>query len=367
MTTGIEVVLLENPECLCQYQSQWSAVVSQSENALHCSPYFIRAWWRSFGSEGRVVCVLVLRNQDPIAAIPLIFSEKRLGPVRLPYCRLLGNNFSPRSDLAVLSDHREVFKQLVSILTARRVRWIDIGWVPESTSSSALSHMTDCGWNRLLIKHLELPIVSFNSNWSGWLAQKSRTFRKSLRSAASNSAGYGIESFSGNLIDVDRLVTLVEHVSQRSWSHQSGSSFVSSEAERDFVRNLLRSYAERGCVVASVLVDDTGEAAAFALGFKVGRSVYGFKTAYRQDLTNASLGTHVMATFIELCASLEVDCVDMDCITTRGDYKRRWCNRVETTESWRFFDARPTSQAIRLLYASLNFCRKLMKNERLSS
>lgn len=367
MTGEIEVRLLENIESFTRNQTAWSKVVSRSDYRLHSSACFISSWWASFGRQDSVVCVLMFSERKPIAAIPLLFSEKTIGYIRFPYCRLLGNNFSPRTDVTILSHHEEVFDELMKILRDRGARWFDVGWVPSGTARQSLASLVARGWGGLQLKSLDLPLVEFQSDWAEWMRAKSRTFRKSIRAAASRCKEFSCVNFSGESVDVDCLIASMEYVNRHSWSYETGSAFVGVSEEREFVRALVERFASQGSIIASVIRDKDGNAAAFAMGISVSGRVYGFKTGYRKDLKNTSLGTHVMAHFMELCASSGADSVDMDVITTHGDYKRRWCNRTEHTECWRVFDSRPLSRVAKAGYTAREFFRNRLRRPRLIS
>jgi CelD/BcsL family acetyltransferase involved in cellulose biosynthesis len=358
VTNKIDIRVIEDVSSLLENREQWSTVVSTSEYRLHTSVAYVRAWLETFGKDRSFACVLMLNSGKPIAAIPLIFASKWIGPVKFRYGRLLSNDFSPRSGLTIVSHHQQVYAELAALLHRRRICWIQVGWISSKISGPILDGLRQHGWDGYRQQRVDLPILRFDSNWEQWLAGKSRTFRKSLRAAASRSTSYSCESFLGRSTDVARLIELVEFVDRCSWSHQSGSSFVGSELQKKFVRGLIREFAQTGNVIASVMIDENGEAAAFAFGFNVVGRVYGFKTGYRQELHDASLGTHVMAKFAQLCVESGADSLDMDCITTHSEYKKRWCNDIEHTESWHLFGPGRRGRIVRRAYLTRKWLRK---------
>lgn len=338
------ILLLESVQQFQHSRDQWESLAGQGQPDIHLTGDWILSWWEAFGDDGAVTCVIGIDAQGCFALIPLLFKTRRLGLWPVRYARLLGNDFSSRSDVRVLRHEQLVRDALYRLIWSRGCMWFECGWLPAASCNYLTSGLEGVVVHRCF----DLPLVVFGNGWEDWLAAKSRTFRKTLRKASEQCENMTIRRFPDDFSDHMELLDCMDRVVDAAWSHAQGSSYRSSAADFRFMQAISQRFSAAGQLIATVLFDGQ-QPVSFAFGVQLGPRVFGLKTAYRQANENASMGTHTMMHFAKLSAERGAAVMDMDVITTHGEYKRRWCNTIETVRWDRVF--RPGLRGRALLQA----------------
>ena len=112
----------------------------------------------------------------------------------------------------------------------------------------------------------------------------------------------------------------------------------------------MRDFHRRSDLLAVIALDGD-QPAAFSFGVRFGATVVGLKTGFRKQYGHQSIGIYVMAGFVEMCmADGRCSVLDMDTVTSRGDYKRRWANQTIFMETLRIFRRTIPSRILSALY-----------------
>ena len=334
-----------------RHSQHWDTVVDACPNApVHVCSVWIEQWWESFGRDTEVLAILLEDAEGPLGVAPFLRTYKSVGGLRIPTLRLLGNELCERSEIILNRRREAAWDALQHYLDQLSWAFFDYGWgAAESAERRALSS-SEWPYSIQSRQALELPLVALSSTWPVWLGEKSRTFRKSLRKAEEKCAGLKILRFPDDFDDFERLLSMFQSVALESWSHAEGTSIVSSRAVQSFFSGLLRDFHAREDVLASVVMRGN-EPQAFAFGIAFGTSIFGLKTSYRADIQERSLGTRVMADFVEHCmAGRGKEILDMDCVTVHSTYKKRWANELVRIVDQRIFRRRPLSGLLSLAY-----------------
>ena len=348
----IRVRVATNAQDFRHLREAWDTVVNDCDYApLHVTGPWISHWWDCFGGNAEMLTVLLEDDAGAFGLAPLLRTRMRIGPLPIDALRLIGNEVSARSEVIFNRRWPAGWQALHQFLEPFSWQFFDYGWGRADTAERHA--FTDGAWPGTvhLRQSLELPLVSLTSSWEDWSAQKSRTFRKTLRKAEEKCADLRVLRFPDDFGDIDLLFSLLETVATDSWSHAAGTSIVSATATRAFFEGLLRDYHARGAALASLLLDgETPLAFAFGLAFR--DRIYGLKTSYRASSPDRSLGTRVMADFVASCMhDRGCSTLDMDCITQHSEYKRRWANELVSVVDQRVFRHRPLSRLLSAVYA----------------
>ncbi len=349
--TGVRIRVARTPGEFALIRDRWDRVVQSRAHApVQLSSIWIDQWWNSFGHGAELAAILFEDAAGPLGVAPILHSTQRVGPLSIPTLRLIGNELTERSEIVFTRRRAEAWRELEACLDKSSWQFFDYGWGTEGSDERLL--LLDSAWpySVQLRQTFDLPLVSLDAPWVDWLAQKSRTFRKSLRKASEKCEGLTVLTFPDDFDEIDRLLTLIESVTLNSWSFAQGTAIQSDPCVRDFISGVLCKFHAQGDVLASFLMDGN-RPLAFAFGISFGSTIFGLKTSYRTEIRDRSLGTRVMAAFVERCMEWrDSEVLDMDCITTHSEYKRRWANEFDCIVTHRIFRHQPLSRALSLAY-----------------
>lgn len=330
-------------------RQDWDSIAWHDDPDIHLTFDWILSWWEAFAGDSDVTCLLGVDGQGCFAIVPILFSSRRLGPASVKIARLLGNDFAARSNVRVLR-HEQFFREEIFRLTwDRGCAWIDCGWLPATTCD----YLTGGMRRAVLHRQFELPLVIFGQDWESWLQAKSRTFRKTLRKASEQCETMTIRRFPDDFSDTQELLRFMNSIMVDTWSHAEGTSYLLAESDTNFMRAIVERYATAGQAIATVLFDSEQQPLSFAFGVQLNRRVFGLKTGYRLAQSGASVGTFTMMHFARLSADRGAATMDMDVITTHGDYKHRWCDSIEAIRWDRVFNPGLVGAAAWLAYQLL--------------
>ena len=348
---SLNVDLIEDVEAFAESRDKWNAIVSASGNSsLFLTHHWMESWWRSFGQNADVFCVLFSDEQGPLGLAAFCANQVRIGLLAVPALRLAGNDLSPRSDILLLRREREVWTHLIALLHERKWYVFDVGRLDAASPTIDLLQTTDRLHSVTLREEFALPMVDLSQPWAEWLATRSRTFRKSIRKAEEKTATMRALSFPTDYHGLGSLFSALKIVASDSWSHRQSTAISSDQPTWTFFQRLCEAHAASGELIATVLVDGD-RPVAFAFGIRYGAVVYGLKTAYVESSATTSLGTSVMAAFIQACiADPHAQFLDMDGVDSGGAYKLRWADRIDRLQVYRAFRRSPLSKLIARAY-----------------
>lgn len=338
---------------LLDLEEQWTAAVAQHPaRTIHLSFPWLRAWWEAFGATRRM-CLLVARAGDRVLGVaPLMIETRTVGWLKAPVLRLVGNDLSPRSDIVLVDRKADVMAAFVQTMATLPWLCFDFGQVPaRSEALGLLTRHVGTDFASMQLRHAyRVAAVSLQGSWAGFLAGKSRNFRRSLRRAGLTAGAEVVRSFPEDFDEFDRMVGDVRRVSEETWAHREGTSLAASEPDWAFYERVMRTARDEGRL--SVMFACEG-AVPVAFLILVGHDdvLYALKTGYRESSGDSAPGLRLMA------ACLEREFVrqrwrrlDLDCMTTHSDWKHRWLTETEEVVSHYLFRRRSLSRAAAGLY-----------------
>ena len=197
-------------------QGPWSSVVDQAPDApVQLTHPWLERWWSYFGNELDLHCLVFRDQAGPFGVVPLMHGRTRLGPLRLKTLRLIGNDFSSRSDILFLRRTDEAWAALLGYLDHLTWHCFDIGRGSGLTARYRALLESDWPLSIQLRESLELPLVSLCDPWEDWLSRKSRSFRRSIRRSREKCSGLSIVRFPADFQDTERLIEEIRKLKDR--------------------------------------------------------------------------------------------------------------------------------------------------------
>jgi hypothetical protein len=122
--------------------------------------------------------------------------------------------------------------------------------------------------------------------------------------------------------DVDQLRRDVEKIHAKSYQNAVGVGFVDSEGIRARIRAMAKKDDLRGCVLYV-----SGEPAAFFIGYKYKRTLYGQYLGFDPQFQRYSPGLQILMHAIEDCCEPDAGLAVLDLGWGERNYKRQLCNQ----------------------------------------
>lgn len=353
LAAELQVEIVDSLAAFEKLEDTWTASLSLAPgHELHVSFSWLRAWWETFGSDHRM-CVMVVRAGERVVGLaPLMVENRRFGGLNIPVLRLIGNDVSPRSDIILIDRKVEVIDALVRAMLSLRWVWFRMGQVPEQSEALALlkTHVGRSFGSAARQQALVNALISVDGSWSEYLAGKTRKFRRSLRHTGANAGKHVFREFPGDLRDWDRMVRDVERVSGSTWKHREGTSLVARARDWDFYRRIMRTADGENRLRVAFLYE-ADEPIAFVIAVGHGDTLHGLKTGYREASAGSAPGVGLLAEWLEReFQRRRWRCVDLDHVTTDGDWKLRWATRTEALVSYYLFRRTMVSTVVAAVY-----------------
>lgn len=165
-------------------------------------------------------------------------------------------------------------------------------------------------------------VASLEGGLEGWLARRSRTFRRSLRGATrrSEAAEVSFRRLRPTSADeVDRLYASLLEVEARSWKGRAGRG-TDQEPMRSFYAGMLPRLGAAGAL-RGVVAERAGHLVGYLYGGLVGRHFRGLQFSYDEELRAVGLGNVLQLEMLRwLC---EEGATHYD-LGGQSSYKARW-------------------------------------------
>ncbi len=182
-----------------------------------------------------------------------------------------------------------------------------------------------------LARHYELReanttvrhIAGLAGGVDGFLARRSRNFRRSLQRAVRDAAQQGVAFDVCDTAEPDPAYERVLAIERRSWKGRARVG-IDSGGMREFYRLMTRRLAARGALRLMFAQRD-GEDLAYILGGVFDDTYRGLQFAFDADCTDLALGN--VCQYRQLEALCDAGIAHYDLGTTGGGYKRRWAER----------------------------------------
>lgn len=332
-----------NLQCsILRTSAEWDAIAGQWDSLYLRLPGvtafqglpFLKTWWGHF-QRGRSLFLVVVRDNTGIRGIaPFQLTNRRRGGFSFPTVEFLGmpdeldrpqllvtegDDRTLRAMLNCVTEHKSDFKMMqLDELPAKSWQAQEIErWAKESGF-----------WVRREPLH-PVPILRRDSDWSGYLARRSKHFRKRLRSAQRRAdrmhkLRYAVAA---NSRQAQAMVDVFVSVESRSWKRDAGVDVGGQNEYRGFYRELLGGKRNLTGHAIIQYVDDQPSAA--TLGFSADRCYYSLQIAHDLAFNALSPGTLLEAYELEWFFSQGFDRYEF--LGGAGFNKRRWTDQAIDT------------------------------------
>lgn len=328
----------------------WQAALAEVPGVpLALDHDWLCAWWQAFGRHQKVFVTLV-RSEDRLRAAAVWTIEQRVvRGVKVRVVRLLGNDIASRGNILLptaADDAKAALRRMLANLPLERGLFVEVGRVPlRSNVGMALSGLAsgDDVSRVISFRTWTLPIVDTSGSWDQYVAARSANFRKSVKRVWKATNDLQPTRWSGDADEVgfSRFFSVILSVSKNTWKFRERTAIAADDGAKQFFQSLLCEFGKRGAV-RCVLMSQGDTPAAFIFGVVHRRCLYALKAGYAEDFGVQSPGHRTLGELVKWCfEDPEIDRIDLDCVSERGDYKLRWATGLESLEAYRLFPRRP--------------------------
>ncbi len=245
----------------------WNSVLAASgRRSLYLTHEWLDAWWRTHGAPGSELCILVVRDEQGIAALaPLVRVTRRYLGVPVRMIEFLSMSMYADHPAAVTGtldwiirrDPLPVIGALIDHLLRGRDTWQALRLHPVPSDSPYLPLLVgeaarrDCTVDRRHV--LDNAVIDCGQGWDRFFGGLTGDFRRTLRRRGENLAKIGAVAFSRiDALETAGMFRRLLDVERRSWKWERGVS-LNSAAYGDFFPEFARTAAGRGWLRTWVL------------------------------------------------------------------------------------------------------------------
>ncbi|HEU5320911.1 MAG TPA: GNAT family N-acetyltransferase, partial [Methylomirabilota bacterium] len=326
---ALELRELTSLEALARARDGWDrAVAAAAAPNVFLTADWLQAWWRHFGASATPWLLLAEDAGEPVAAVALMLTAHRAGPVRL---RALE---APGADVPTCADHmapacRPGAEGAVAGLVARHLRrhgrrWDVAQWQAVPEGSAAMVRLAEAlapAARRQWRPSRPCPYLPLDGRWEAVeerLQRKFRDLRKYLAAVERRGGRFLLVRTEAELRQVLGELRRLNRLRVRSKGGVPG-------LERDdlfaFVGDVSARFLRRGWLRLHAL-EIGGETIGVNLNFAYGGKVYGYMSGFDPEWTRHGIGTVVMRQAVR--TAQEEGFREYDFLRGDEDYKYRW-------------------------------------------
>ena len=332
----METRLIEDSSAFALLEPFWNRIVVQSAaNTCHSTFEWLFTWWQHFGTDRRLLLLVVYEHDIPVGLAPLYAGNGTTEPRDLHF---LGQGLSDYADFIIPLDRPDVTEALVSALLDLRPSWdgIDLEEIPAGSPNKALldrvieAARVPAVWQTTV----RCPYLPIESGWEAFYATMGKGFRHEVRNKLNrwnklNSCqrnGLELRYVDRREVDsvfVDEVVALSD---ERRSADDHRSPFL-DHPDQEFLREVLPLMGRRNQLRVGEL--RCGDALlAFMLGYQWQGVVSTWNTQYDPAYADYSLGRIVLVSFAE--QSFREGCHELDFMRGEEPYKFQWTTHCRT-------------------------------------
>lgn len=326
---SIEVV--DDTEGFHALKQEWDELLKISPvNNLFLTWDWLLTWWRHL-SEDRILHLIVIRrDREVIAIVPLCLRSSRLGYL-LPYKMFeflgVGDVGSDYADLIIRPGAEQLALQVLIKYLADRNFIIEFTKVLSTSSymSDFNSLLDRQGW-RVSVKTSHIcPYINLTGlDWEGYLASLGHShrynFRRRLKNLRKDFADYRFEQVHTEEQMKLTLTRLIELHNLR-WNERGGSDAFHRPGLLNFHADITHSSLHQDSLRLYVLRLN-GKAAAILYGFKYNNVLYYYQSGFDTSLSRYSVGMVIMGLAIK--SAIEEGIEKFDFLHGEEEYKYLW-------------------------------------------
>jgi len=328
-------------------EPQWQPILAETPNATVFQTYpYLRTWWDCLGAASRLLIIVVLREDSPIAIAPLqISSVRQLGmPVRT--VSFIGQPSESDRPTLLGAVNKEAACAVADYLMEIRTLWDSIQLFEQPADSELLHALRDrlrrAGYLVRKIDGNECPYIAITGSWNEYLATRTKAFRKSLKRRRAQLTALGRVEL--ETVDANAAMSALERyraVEDRSWKRAKNLGIARSPRHWNF-------YCELGAHdglsnwLRFRFLKLNGRDIAATFGFLWRGRFYSLHVAHDAAYSSASPGVVLTALELETVFA-QGECRDFDFLGGFLTNKRGWASGSQRTTA--LFGDRPRWRA----------------------
>ena len=337
---GYTVRLIQTEEDWALMSDVWDGIVDRMPKASGFLPFdFLYTWWRHNGISRHLAIIALFYNNKAVGFAPLMLAPKRILGAYRWRIEFIGDQVNMERPTMIVDSSDPSREELLwrSVLSIRD-RW-DAAYLREQTLSSAEHPIVPLTENRgyTLSQSPEMisPHVSVRDDWATYLANRSRSLRKSLRRKQRQLEGIGELEYRGYEEKQDGHACLNAYldVEKRSWKHAGKVSIGSSYTRSSFYRELVEKLDSSGRIRFRFLVVDGRPIAATFGVYQNGRFA-SLEICHDQQFDKYSPGVVLTGYELEECHNAG-SYTDYDFLIGTYNNKTTWGTDVHT--AWNLY------------------------------
>jgi CelD/BcsL family acetyltransferase involved in cellulose biosynthesis len=354
------VVEITTKEGLSNVQTDWNRL---SETAAQPNVFMTfdwhRAWSQQFAQESRsgrrTLCVLALKQDGALAGIsPLIHRTASRFGISVRKVEFLGAH-ADYNDLILGNDPEAQSLAIADYLVRTQDAWdlVDLRDLRDTGNSlapiqSALSR-TDLHY-RMMPEPGRYLYLRIDAPWPEMLGRLSRTARHTLRKKQRRleRMGMRVRIIQNPLAEPGLVEKLIALESQKSVQGLPSEPFIG--AYPDVFRSLFEKLGPRGWLYLALMEMD-GRLVAWHLGFRCGKRLWDYSTAYDRSFSRLSPGTMLIPAILDYGFSHGYS--EHDFLRGEEPYKLRWTNDYHQTYRLMIWKKRWSSRTRAFIYLDL--------------
>jgi CelD/BcsL family acetyltransferase involved in cellulose biosynthesis len=267
-----------------------------------------RLWWRHFGGDSELFIVLLVRNREIRGIAPLRIETIKQYGRWLRRLAFIGSRWEvdrPRF-LFVPGEERPLTRALVAFLRARAEKWDCCDFHEQPTGSDGLAALEEAfrsaGCLVARTRDSDCAYLALTGTWTEFLAGKSQTFRKNIKTAGRRLRAAGEVSYQvyDTLPEVLEQLEVYRGIEARSWKSGEGVGIARNADYFEFYREMAERFAPQRAFVIRIL-SVGGRPVAGTFGLSYDGVFYSLQIAHDAEFSRSSPGTYLEALEMEQC------------------------------------------------------------------
>jgi CelD/BcsL family acetyltransferase involved in cellulose biosynthesis len=290
---GEDFTVISSESAFAALGSAWDGLVHEMPRP---SPYLLHAWlreWlRHYGSDSELAIQVAFRDGALVGAFPLVHKVRRGFRV----AKFLGGEQSTLADL-LLSASAE--SRVGSSLLERASSDHDFAELFGLAGDSRVAQLAAPGQLHLF-RRADAPVLELTDDWDAlYTAKVSAKRRSASRRRLKQLQDRGPVEFSCARSRAELEIELEEAFELHAlrWEGRQDGSGFATPTGASFHRAALGALADQG-VIRHMTMRFAGRPIAFALGFVINKSLYGYRMAFHPSFAHYSPGFQCLLEFV---------------------------------------------------------------------
>ena len=263
-----------------------------------------RLWWRHFGSDNDLFIVLLVRDHQIRGIAPLQIGTVKEYGRWLRRLAFIGSRWEvDRPRLLFPAEEGTLTRALVAFLAARADRWDFLDFHEQPADSASLAALErafrSAGYLVGRTRDSDCAYLPLAGTWAGFLAGKSQTFRKNIKTAGRRLGEVEYRVYD-TPAEVAQQLEVYRGIEARSWKSGEGVGMSRDDAYFEFYREMAERFGKaRAFVIRMLRVG--GKPVAGTFGLAHDGVFYSLQIAHDAEFSRSSPGTYLEALEMEQC------------------------------------------------------------------